>query len=203
MNEKTTLCLYVFLHLTMLLKMDALEIFLLDGMVGNGDNFQLNNCIDRRIESNFPCYMMTSSNGNIFRVTGPLCGEFAGPRWIPARRPVTRSFDVFFELRPNKRLSKQSWGWWFETLSCSLWRHCNDYSVTWAHLHGNAKDEFTLIIDPKLCVCESERWYIWFNSFTANNDYINCCELHKPRIFYPSGHWPETVTNAHVSAHFH
>ena len=30
------------------------------------------------------CYnMMTSSNGNIFRVTGHLCGEFTGPRWIP------------------------------------------------------------------------------------------------------------------------
>ena len=28
------------------------------------------------------------------------------------------------------------------------------------------------------------------------------CELHEPRIFYPSGHWPETVANAHVSAHF-
>ena len=28
-------------------------------------------------------FMMTSSNGNIFRVTGPLCGDFTGPRWIP------------------------------------------------------------------------------------------------------------------------
>ena len=28
-------------------------------------------------------FMMTSSNGNIFRVTGHLCGEFAGPRWFP------------------------------------------------------------------------------------------------------------------------
>ena len=27
--------------------------------------------------------MMTSSNGNIFRVTGPLCEEFNGDRWIP------------------------------------------------------------------------------------------------------------------------
>ena len=27
--------------------------------------------------------MMTSSNGNIFHVTGHLCGEFTGPRWIP------------------------------------------------------------------------------------------------------------------------
>ena len=71
--------------------------------------------------------MMTSSNGNIFRVTGPLCGEFTGPGEFPTQRPVTRSFDVFFDLRLNKRLSKQPWGWWFETLSWSLWHHCNDH----------------------------------------------------------------------------
>ena len=69
--------------------------------------------------------MMTSSNGNIFCVTGPLCGEFTGPGEFPAQRPVTRSFDVFFYLRLNKRLSKQSWGWWFETPPWSLWRQCN------------------------------------------------------------------------------
>ena len=69
--------------------------------------------------------MMTSSNGNIFRVTGHLCGEFTGPGEFPAQRPVTRSFDVFFDLCLNKRLSKQPWGWWFETPSRSLWRHCN------------------------------------------------------------------------------
>ena len=61
-------------------------------------------------------HMMTSSNGNIFRITGPLCGEFTGPGEFPTQRPVTRSFDVFFDLRLNKRLSKQPWGWWFETL---------------------------------------------------------------------------------------
>ena len=70
-------------------------------------------------------YMMTSSNGNIFRVTGPLCGEFTGPGEFPTQRPVTRSFDVFFDVRLNKRLSKQPRGWWFETQSWSLWRHCN------------------------------------------------------------------------------
>ena len=48
-----------------------------------------------------------SSNGNIFRVIGPLCGEFTGPGEFPTQRPVTRSFDVFFDLRLNKRLSKQ------------------------------------------------------------------------------------------------
>ena len=52
--------------------------------------------------------MMTPSNGKIFRVTGHLCGEFTGLRWIPTQRPVTRSFDYFFDLRLNKRLSKQS-----------------------------------------------------------------------------------------------
>ena len=73
------------------------------------------------------CDMMTSSNGNIFRVTGPLCGEFTGPGEFPTQRPVTRNFDVFFDLHLNERLSKQSQGWWFETpQSCSLWRHGND-----------------------------------------------------------------------------
>ena len=52
----------------------------------------------------------------------PITGEF------PAQRPVTRSFDVFFDLRLNKRLSKQSWGWRFETPSRPLWRHCNGRS---------------------------------------------------------------------------
>ena len=69
--------------------------------------------------------IMTSSNGNIFRVTGPLCGEFTGPGDFPAQWPVTRSFDVFFDLGLNKRLSKQPWGWWFETPPWSLWRQCN------------------------------------------------------------------------------
>ena len=73
--------------------------------------------------------MMTSSNGNIFRVTGHLCGEFTGPGEIPTQRPVTRSFGVFFDLRLNKRLSKQWWGWWCETLSRPLWRHRNVVKV--------------------------------------------------------------------------
>ena len=60
-----------------------------------------------------------------FHVTGPLCGEFTGPGEFPAQRPVTRSFDVFSDLRLNKRLSKQPWSWWFETPPWSLWRHCN------------------------------------------------------------------------------
>ena len=71
--------------------------------------------------------MMTSSNGNIFRVTGNLCGECTGHRWIPRTKTSdAQSFDVFFDLRMNKRLSKQWWGWWFETPSRPLWRQSND-----------------------------------------------------------------------------
>ena len=49
----------------------------------------------------------------------PVAGE------IPAERPVTRRFDVLFDLCLNKRLRKQLWGWWFETPSRPLLRHCN------------------------------------------------------------------------------
>ena len=55
----------------------------------------------------------------------PATGEF------PSQRTVTRSLGVFFGLCLNKRLSKRSWGWWFETPSRSLWRHCNAGENLW------------------------------------------------------------------------
>ena len=48
---------------------------------------------------------------------------------FPVQRPVTRSIDVFFEMRLHKWLSKQSRGWWFETQSRALWRHCNEHTL--------------------------------------------------------------------------
>ena len=53
----------------------------------------------------------------------PVTDEF------PTQRSVRQSLDVFFDLCLSKRLSKQLWGWWFETPSGSLWRHCNGVSV--------------------------------------------------------------------------
>ena len=53
-----------------------------------------------------------------------VTGEF------PAQRPMMRSFAVFFDLHLNKWLSKQWRGWWFETLSHPLWRHCD---ADWPH----------------------------------------------------------------------
>ena len=60
------------------------------------------------------CALLALCSGKL-----PVTGE------VPAQRPVARNFDVFFDLRLNKHFSKQSWGWWFETPSCPLWRHCN------------------------------------------------------------------------------
>ena len=59
----------------------------------------------------------------------PVTGGF------PSQRPVTRSFDVFFHLCLNKRLSKQSRCWWFETPWRSLWRHCNAKQFVRAERH--------------------------------------------------------------------
>ena len=53
----------------------------------------------------------------------PAHGEF------PAQRPVTRNFDIYFDMHPNNQLSKQLWGWWFETQSRPLWRHRNGKSL--------------------------------------------------------------------------
>ena len=54
----------------------------------------------------------------------PVTGEF------PSQWPVTRSFDVFFDILLNKRSSIQSWLWWFETPSRLLWRHRNAFSYS-------------------------------------------------------------------------
>ena len=90
------------------------ELQRLDSMSGCQDSSPSNGCW-----ATCPIVnpLMTSSNGNIFRVTGPLCGEFTGPGEFPAQRPVTQSFGVYFDLRLDKRLSKQPWGWWLETPS--------------------------------------------------------------------------------------
>ena len=53
----------------------------------------------------------------------PIPGEF------PSQRPVTRSFDVFFDLRLDEWLSKRSRGWWIETPSRPSWRHSNAHGL--------------------------------------------------------------------------
>ena len=72
----------------------------------------------------------------------PLRCEF------PTQRQVTRSFDVFIDLRLNKPLSKQSWGWWFETLSRPLWRQCN------------------VVLGPSVTLCQCNLYFArWLEKF--------------------------------------
>ena len=112
--------------------------------------------------SGFTCRtMMTSSNKDIFRVTGPLCGEFTGHGEVPAQRPVRRSFDIFFDLRPNLRLSKKLGGWWFETQSRPLRCHCNALNIL--------QNQFNVIL------------LIYINeivSIAENDKFISCLILH-------------------------
>ena len=60
----------------------------------------------------------------LFEGNSPVTGEF------PSQRPVTRSFDVSFELRLNNRSGKPSRRRWFKRPSRPLWRHRN---VIWIH----------------------------------------------------------------------
>ena len=73
----------------------------------------------------YTAFMMTAPNGNIFRVTGPLCGEFTSHRWIPLTKTSDVGLWCFLDLSLNKRLSNRSRRRWFETPSRWLLRHCN------------------------------------------------------------------------------
>ena len=77
-----------------------------------------------------PCIMHTVTHDDVIKWKHfPCYWPFVrGNHRSPVNSlPVTRSFNVFFDLRLNKPLSKQSRGWWLETLSRSLWRRCNAF----------------------------------------------------------------------------
>ena len=107
--------------------------------------------------------MMTSSNGNIFRVTGHLCGEFTGPRWIPHTKATDAELWCLLWSAPNKRLSKHSWGWWFETLSSPLWRHCNVLPLL--SFYGSEGN------NSKVTLCE-------WSPTVCYLPYYRCCQIH-------------------------
>ena len=88
--------------------------------------------------------MMTSSNGNISALLAlcernpPVTSGF--PSQCQWRRALI--FSLICTL--NQRLRKQSWGWWFETLLRSLWRHCYD--------RPNNVDSIYMSLRPHICV---------------------------------------------------
>ena len=93
----------------------------------------------------------------------------------PVTRPVTRSFDVFFDLCLNKQLSKQSWGWWFETPSRPLWRHFNEIQ----QLHGYDVGLRACVMIPYCLnngyICEK----FWYPQLV---NMVSCCVAFSPGL---------------------
>ena len=124
------------------------------------------------------CHQMQTFSSLLAICAGnsPVTGYF------PAQRPVTRSFEVFFDLCLNKWLSKQWWGWWFEMPLCPLWRHCNGYvTFTRRKFHrSNSRNQSLSHLEllryftganeltPKLITL----WLVNMNSVTSSG---NCC----------------------------
>ena len=93
---------------------------------------------------------------------------------------MTRSFDVFFDLHLNKRSSKQSWGWWFETLSHPLWRHCNGYlNQRWSSLLAHIS---VLVFEKKKKNIPAKCWE--FDSVFWK-DYWWVTQFSKPKLLSP------------------
>ena len=97
-----------------------------------------------------------------FRVTGHLCGEFTDHRSISRTEASDAEFDAFFDLRLNKRLSKQWWCWWFETPSRPLWRHC--YELCTSCAHGKGRENTSKHGTNKNGTRRRDPRYTWRNS---------------------------------------
>ena len=94
-----------------------------------------------------------------------VIGEF------PSQRPGTRSFDVLFDLRLNIRLSKQSWGWWFEMLSRPLWRHYNELPKHCLVYNIQFQFQFKSSLLPYCCIWNTkstkDKWKLQQNDTTC------------------------------------
>ena len=114
-------------------------------------------------------YMMTSSSENIFRVTGPLWGEFTGHRWIPLTKASNAELWCFLDLRLNKGMGKQPKYRWIETPSRLLWCHCNVYHLIC--VKGSSFSEFRIdasyLTDPWSIDAELLMFYWQYSCHTA------------------------------------
>ena len=107
-------------------------------------------------------------------------GNSSVPGEFPAQRPVTRNFDVFFDLRLNKRLSKQPRGWWFETPSWSLWRQCNG-SAWWFFVSVEMKNlHWKMFVHS---ILSQHCFRQWPGAEHATSNYLDKCWL----SIWPSG----------------
>ena len=133
-----------------------------------------------------------------FCIAGPLCGEFTGE--FPSQRPVTWSFYVFFDLRLNKRLSKQSGRRYFETLSRPLWRHSSAYwsddPLILQPIRPTAHWSFvSLVLRPIGPMCH---WPCFLEIFCHRSHWS-----YDSLILWftgPTTHWPDVPLVLHIGA---
>ena len=69
---------------------------------------------------------MTSSNGSFFRITGPLCGEFTGDRWIPITKGQLCGLWCFFDVGRHEVLNKE----WNDRRFETTWHSCDVILMT-------------------------------------------------------------------------
>ena len=137
--------------------------------------------------------MMT--NGNIFRVTGPLWGELTGHRWIPLTKASGAELWCFLWSALSKGMSKQSRHRWFETPSRPLWRHCNDdkyintlgslvfghyRSCCWYQLNTLSCFDLHVLVIIRRPHRESDR--IKLNDSHSVNNQFNSAANHRPFV---------------------
>ena len=148
----------------------------------------------------------------------PVIGGF------PSQRPMVRSFDVSFDLRLNKRLSKQSRRWWFQTPWSSLWRDCNGNSqlqkilrITWiqnaTHIHSNVGPihlNYRAGTKECLTILQHSPPTNWFQSWAyflkwkfpklSTNTYnqLFACSVSRSSIFKSSQRYCASLSRHHV-----
>ena len=111
-------------------------------------------------------------------------GNSPGTGGFPSQRPVTRSFDVFFDLRLNKRLSEPSWRRWFETPPCPLWRQCNVPSKM-PHLPIISMYSFYMTFHAR--IGDLYNFPLFLSVFVPRPDGEICVSIFIRGQFWPSG----------------
>ena len=113
--------------LTVIFRRKKLYFFLLQSRHNDRDCVSNHQRLDCWLNRLFRCI---SKKTQKLRVIG-LCGGFHRSLVnSPHKGKWCGTLMFFFYLRLHKRLSRQSWDWWFETPSSPLWCHCNATSFS-------------------------------------------------------------------------
>ena len=71
-----------------------------------------------------------------------------------------KHFPRYWPFVPEKQLSKQSWGRWFETLSCPLWCHCNGDNISHNGMLQGLTDDQSALVEVMAWCCQAASHYL-------------------------------------------